>query len=219
MFVVTWSVLRITTKNYHLLTPALGMPKIPATEPSHRTSGLQAKIDAPPRSSNYHIFPHNFRSPVTDLKTLNSFSSHSVFHVMGMGRADRSACPHLMKKHLEAGQRLLGNVQQGTQQGWSLQSFCEAHMTRYIYAGITREKSPIKQLFHPACSSRELKEKNKLGQPKQELHRQWGKGKQALWQWKGWGSNFCRKTNRALPAFLTSLNSLHGSTQPFSGFS
>lgn len=151
MFVITWSVLRITTKNYHLLTLALGMPKIPATEPvSHRTSGLQAQIGASPRSSNYHIFPHNFRSPVTDLKTLNSFSSHSVFPRHGNTRqADRSACPHLMKMHLESGPRLLGNVQQGIQQGWSLLCFCEAHMTRYIYADreITRGKSPMNSCF------------------------------------------------------------------------
>lgn len=178
MFANTWSVLGITTKNYHLLTLALGMPKIPATDPvSHRISGLQANIGASPRRSNYHIFPHNFRSPVTDLKNLNSFSSHSVFpRHENTTQADRSACPHLMKTHLESGPRLLGNGQQGIQRGWPLLCFPEAHVTKYIYADkeITREKSPMKQSFPPAYSSRELKAKkasSKLEEPKRELHK------------------------------------------------
>lgn len=121
--------------------------------------------------------PHNFRSPVTDLKTLSSFSSHSEFPRHGNTRqADRSDCPHLMEMHLESGLRLLGNVQQGIQQGWSLLCFCEAHMTRHVYADreITREKSPMEQLFHSACFSRELKAKkanSRLEEPKQQLHR------------------------------------------------
>lgn len=76
-------VLGITTKNYHLVTLALGMPKIPAAEPvSHRASGLQTKIGASPRSSNYHIFPHNFKSPVTDWKNLTHSSAAFSFHVI-----------------------------------------------------------------------------------------------------------------------------------------
>lgn len=75
-------VLGITTENCHLLTLALGMPKIPATEPvRHRVSGLQTKIRASPRSSNYHLFPHNFKSPVTDLKNLTHSSATFSFHI------------------------------------------------------------------------------------------------------------------------------------------
>lgn len=72
----------------------------------------------------------------------------------------RSTCPHLMKTLLEPGPRLLGTVpHQGAQRSWLTLHFTEAPVTKYIHTDtkITMEGSPMKQLFHSANSSWDLK--------------------------------------------------------------
>lgn len=72
----------------------------------------------------------------------------------------RSTCPRLMKTLLEPGPRLLGTVpHQGAQRSWLTLHFTEAPVTKYIHTDtkITMEGSPMKQLFHSANSSWDLK--------------------------------------------------------------